>query len=140
MKKLALLAALSLTTLACAAQDVPAVPVPAMEKQIELPATARKMWPDEFAPYLRAYDLSNGQALVVYNRGSTVYASLDHDSPHKLMATAGNTFVSQDRALKMHVELGEGDTASGYVLIAVPAQQMADGSTQPAQTLLVSIG
>jgi len=140
MKKLALLMALSVTSLVCAAQDVPTVPVPAVEKQIELPTAARKMWPDEFAPYLRAYDLSNGQALVVYNRGSTVYAALDHDHPHKLMALSGNTFVSQDRALKMHVELGEGEAASGYVLIALPAQQMADGSTEPAQTLLVSIG
>jgi len=141
MKSLVLISAFSLTTLVCAAQEaVPTVPVPAMDKQIDLPAGYHTMWPDQFFQYLRAYDLSNGQTLVLYNRGSTVYASLDHGQPHKLVTTAGNTFVALDRSLKMHIDLGEGEQASGYVLIAVPEQRMADGSVQPAQVLRLAFG
>lgn len=132
---------LSATVPLCSAQDsLPAVPVPAVDKQIDLPANYRKMWPDEFAPYLRAYDLSNGQTLVVYNRGSMVYAALDGAHPHTLVALSANTFVATDRALKLHVDLDERDQASGYVLIAVPAQRMADGRLQPARLLQIALG
>jgi len=132
MKTLVILTALSLTSLVYAAQDnVPSVPVPAADQKIELPANARKMWPDEFSHYLRTYTLSNGQSIALYTRGTSVYATLDDGDAHKMMAVNRNTFVAQDRKLKMNVTLDDSDEASGYALIAVPAQRMADGTLLP---------
>lgn len=114
-------------------QQAPSVSIHANDLSIEVPDHYRKMWPADYADYVREYNLSNGMTMRVFPRGLSMYASLDNGAWHKLVATQGNTFVALDRQLKMHIDLVD-DEASGEVLLVVP-QRLPEGSlaavTQP---------
>jgi hypothetical protein len=107
------------------------VPVRANDLSIELPATYKKMWPDRYDEYKGAYTLANGQKLSIRSFGVNMYAYVDNDRWHKIVAVAPNTFVALDRQLKMEINLLDDDNASGWVTMVVPAQQLSSGELVP---------
>lgn len=58
----------------------------------------------EFGQFRGTYDLSNGQTLVLSRSAGKMYAQLDDQTGHEIVATNQNTFVALDRKLKIKVE------------------------------------
>ena len=112
-------------------QETTSVPVRAPELSIELPATYKKMWPDRYDEYRGSYNLANGQTLSIRSFGYNMYAYVDRDRWHKIVAVAPNTFVALDRKLKMEINLLGEDDANGWVTMVVPAQQLSSGELAP---------
>lgn len=126
-----LLGMLALVPAARAQQsDTISVPVRANDARIELPDSYSKMWPDRYDEYRGGYTLSNGQILSIRSFGTNMYAYVDNDHWHKIVAVAPNTFVALDRQLKMEINLHDGD-ASGWLTMVVPAQQLSGGGFVP---------
>ena len=75
------------------------------------------MMPDEFYKFVGTYDLSNGMSLSMFNRGSFLYAQLNDQLRHRIVATTPDTFVSMDKQLKIKVDLDENGEASGEVYL-----------------------
>jgi len=114
--------------------DTVSVPVRANDLRIELPDSYKKMWPEQFDDYKRAYTLSNGQTLYIRSLGSNMYAFVDNDPWHKIVAVAPNTFVALDRQLKMQIDLREED-ASGWLTMVVPSRQLSGGGFVPEKVV-----
>jgi len=130
--KLAMLAGmLPLAIQAQEQSDTVSVPVRANDLRIELPDSYKKMWPEQFDDYKRGYTLSNGQTLYIRSLGSNMYAFVDNDHWHKIVAVAPNTFVALDRQLKMEINLHEDDGASGWLTMIVPSRQLSGGGFVP---------
>jgi hypothetical protein len=130
--KLAMLAGmLPLVIQAQEQSDTVSVPVRANDLRIELPDSYKKMWPEQFDDYKRGYTLSNGQTLYIRSLGSNMYAFVDNDQWHKIVAVAPNTFVALDRQLKMEINLHEDDGASGWLTMIVPSRQLSGGGFVP---------
>ncbi|MEO6921783.1 MAG: hypothetical protein ABI171_22455 [Collimonas sp.] len=131
MKNLFLLSLLSMSCLASAAppadQDSWPMTISGAKERIALPDQHRKMWPEEFYNYMQAYSLSNGMTLSVFHRGLTMYAALDGQARHKIVAVTGNTFVAVDQQLKMTINLHENGDASGELYMVIPAQRLSNG-------------
>lgn len=104
-----------------------AVLVPALAPQIELPVQAYAMTQDEFHDYKGRYDLSNGQTLRLFNHGGAMYAEIDHQGEHRLVASKYNAFVATDRQLKMRIDLNDDGTVDGELTMVLPAPSMASG-------------
>lgn len=116
-------------------QETTSVSVPAPELSIELPASYKKMWPDRYDEYRGSYKLANGQMLSIRSFGYNMYAYVDHDRWHKIVAVAPNTFVALDRQLKMEINLAEDEQASGWVTMVVPARQLSSGEKVPEKVV-----
>ncbi|MES2104522.1 MAG: hypothetical protein V4634_10920 [Pseudomonadota bacterium] len=132
MKKLVLISILSALSWSASAQtvsDSDTVTISGAERTIALPDHYSNMWPDQFRDYLGAYSLSNGKILTVFSRGTRVYAKLQDQSAHQLVATAANTFVALDRKLKMRIELRDNGDVGGELLMAVPRESLSGGGT-----------
>jgi len=110
--------------------DTVSVPVRANDLRIELPDSYKKMWPEQFDDYKRAYTLSNGQTLYIRSLGSNMYAFVDNDPWHKIVAVAPNTFVALDRQLKMQIDLRE-DDAKGWLTMVLPSRQLSGAGFVP---------
>ena len=89
-------------------------------RQIELPATGYRMMPGDFDQYKGGYELSNGDTLMLYQRGKSIYATVGDSEPHEVVATARNVFVARDRELKVTLERSNSGGYSGELLMAVP--------------------
>ncbi len=117
------------------------VPVPykagqaADQSRIDLPERYRQMWPRDFDDYRRGYALSNGQILSIAPRGTHMYARIDDEPWHKIVAIAPNTFVAMDRQLKMEINLLDDEKVSGWVTMVVPQEKLANGVTVPERVL-----
>lgn len=146
MKTLVLLPLLGALALSAAAQTAPDqndqqqqyVPIKGNESRIDLPSDYHKMWPSDYANYLKSYSLSNGMTLAIFSRGDNVYASVDHVW-HKIVSVSPNTFVALDKQLKMHINLLEHDDASGELIMVVPAQTLADKTVVGEKLLYVAM-
>lgn len=112
-----------------------AVPGRANDNRIELPAAYKKMWPDQYEQYKGGYNLSNGQMLSIRSFGLNMYAYVDNDRWHKIVAVAPNTFVALDQKLKMEINLLEDGDASGWVTMVVPSQRLSSGEIVPEKTV-----
>jgi hypothetical protein len=138
--KLAMLAGmLPLVIHAQEQSDTVSVPVRANDLRIELPDSYKKMWPEQFDDYKRGYTLSNGQTLYIRSLGSNMYAFVDNDQWHKIVAVAPNTFVALDRQLKMEINLHEDDGASGWLTMIVPSRQLSGGGFVPEKIVSVAM-
>lgn len=121
------------------------VPVPyragqaADQSRIEVPERYRKMWPQDFDDYRRGYVLSNGQTLSIAPRGLHMYARIDDQPWHKIVAIAPNTFVALDRQLKMEINLLDDEKVSGWVAMVVPPEKLANGVTTPERVLRLAM-
>jgi hypothetical protein len=109
-------------------QDGESVTIPAPRLQIVVPEHTYRMDRRDFEEYSGGYELSNGQTLTLRHNGFAMYASLDGQEPHRIVATGRNAFVALDRKLQVKIELQPDGKVGGEVLIAMPSQKLADGS------------
>ena len=102
---------------------------------IELPAQKHFMSAETFAPFRGGYELSNGQTLYLRNAGSIgamMYARIDDQEEHRIIATGNDSFVALDQQLAMRIDLRDDGSVGGEVLMRVPAEKLASGEIVPA--------
>ncbi|HTD05446.1 hypothetical protein [Undibacterium sp.] len=141
MKKLILVSILGALSLAATAQTAPdagTVTISGAEKVILLPSQHHKMWPDEYNAYKGAYSLSNGQTLSVFSRGSKMYAKLENQDRHEIVATASNVFVALDEKLKMRIDLHDDGNVSGELYMVVTPEHVAKGKGTGGQLMVLA--
>lgn len=132
MKKIALIAALCAVSFAVSAQTSPAtnnvtVHGPAL-KSIDSNNTY-PMDSADFYQFKGSYNLANGDVLSLFNRGDLMFAKLDGQKWHRIVATGANTFVAVDKQLMMRIERHDNDDVSGEVLISASPDQIAKNGT-----------
>lgn len=141
MKKLILISILSALSLAATAQsasDTDTVTISGAEQKITLPSNYSKMWPEDFYAYKGSYDLSNGKSLFVFSRGSKMYAQVEDQPGHEIVAATSNTFVALDKQLKMTIDLHDNGDVSGELLMVVKPGGLASGVMTGAQYMAVA--
>ena len=122
MKKLILLSFLSALSLAAVAQSTDVNTVTVTPNKADFLAQHRyPMQGDEFYKFKRAYDLSNGMTVSVYNRGPIMYAKLDNRQPERIVAISSNTFLSTKSDLKLKINVEENGDAHGEAFIPAVA-------------------
>lgn len=136
MNQLTLAALLSALAMGAAAQAPEAVRIPGAASRITLPDHPYRMSEGDLYSYKGVYDLSNGKTLRLFGRGFNLYAEVEDEGPHRLLATAANAFVAADRQLKLRLDLHDDGTVAGELTMVVPAGQVAGVPT--AETLVVA--
>lgn len=109
---------------------------------IELPAHRHFMNAEDFSPFRGGYELSNGQVLHLRNAGSIgaiMYARIDNQDEHRIIASGRNSFVALDRQLAMRIDLRDDGSVGGEVLKRVPAEKLASGAIVPAHVQSMSL-
>lgn len=108
---------------------------------IELPAHRHFMNAQDFAPFRGGYELANGQVLHLRNAGSigAMYARIDDQDEHRIVAATSNSFVALDRQLAMRIDLRDDGSVGGEVLMMVPAESLASGEVVPAHVQNMSL-
>lgn len=139
MKTWILAGTLGVCALLANAQSLPdsqTVVIPGGRLQtIELPAQRHFMNAETFAPFRGGYELANGQVLYLRNAssiGAIMYARIDDQEEHRIVATDNNSFVALDRQLAMRIDLRDDGSVGGEVLMLVPAEKLASGDIVPA--------
>ncbi|MDN2696859.1 hypothetical protein O0882_11050 [Janthinobacterium sp. SUN073] len=102
---------------------------------IELPAYRHFMNAQEFSPFRGGYELSNGQVLYLRNAssiGAIMYARIDNQKEHRIIASSSDSFVALDQQLAMRIDLRDDGSVGGEVLMLVPAEKLASGDIVPA--------
>ncbi|MDX8122338.1 hypothetical protein SKZ59_11170 [Janthinobacterium sp. GMG2] len=139
MKTWILAGTLGVCALLANAQSLPdsqTVVIPGGRLQtIELPAQRHFMTAERFAPFRGGYELANGQVLYLRNAssiGAIMYARIDGQEEHRIVATDNNSFVALDRQLAMRIDLRDDGSVGGEVLMLVPAEKLASGDIVPA--------
>jgi len=120
MKKLWLMGmALGAVIGAQAQQSGDSVTIPPPQRKIEAPAQYHTLRWYQFDQEVRgAYSLSNGQSLYLSRDGTSMYAEIDNEGPHRIVATERNTFVALDGKLQVRLETPYPGKFGGEVLIA----------------------
>ena len=146
MKTWILAGTLGVCALLANAQTLPdsqTVVIPGGRMQtIELPAHRHFMSAQEFSPFRGGYELSNGQVLYLRNIGSIsamMYARIDDQEEHRIVASGSNSFVALDRQLAMRIDLRDNGSVGGEVLMVVPAEKLASGDIVPAHVQSMSL-
>jgi len=109
---------------------------------IELPAHRHVINREDFSPFRGGYELSNGQVLYLRNAsnvGAIMYARIDDQDEHRIVATASNRFVALDRQLAMRIDLRDDGSVGGEVLMQVPAERLVSGELVPAHVENLSL-
>ncbi|MDN2672029.1 hypothetical protein OX459_11555 [Janthinobacterium sp. SUN026] len=109
---------------------------------IELPAHRHFMSAERFAPFRGGYELSNGQVLYLRNAGNIgaiMYARIDDQEEHRIVATGSDSFVALDQQLAMRIDLRDDGSVGGEVLMRVPAEKLASGELVPAHVQSMSL-
>ncbi|OEZ87334.1 hypothetical protein JAB6_12660 [Janthinobacterium sp. HH104] len=139
MKTWILAGTLGVCALLANAQSLPdsqTVVIPGGRLQtIEMPAQKHFMTAERFAPFRGGYELANGQVLYLRNAssiGAIMYARIDDQEEHRIVATDNNSFVALDRQLAMRIDLRDDGSVGGEVLMLVPAEKLASGDIVPA--------
>lgn len=122
MKRLILFALLGGMALGSPAQSVGDNEVRIRGIQIELPATAHKLFPGDFDDYKGVYDLSNGDEMTLRQRGMHMYAQVGNGDAKEIVAAAHNVFVALDRDLKITLNKTANGDFRGEVLMLVPSR------------------
>lgn len=130
-----LLSALSLPVLA-QSSDVSSVTIKPHSIKPEVQQHYR-MSPDEFGQFVATYDLSNGMSITLFNRGFNLYAKLSNESPERIVAMSGNSFVSKESLLKIRIDLKDDGEVGGEVQIPISSSTVADAKTP--QFLVVAL-
>lgn len=122
MKRLLLSTLLGGLTLAAAAQTQPDSEVRIRGYQIELPVKAHHMFSGDFDIYKGAYDLSNGETMVLRSRGSKMYADIGDRPRTEMVAASANEFVAVDRQFKMTLaQEDRSGLVTGELLLVMPS-------------------
>ncbi|MFZ6645231.1 hypothetical protein ACO0LO_05920 [Undibacterium sp. TJN25] len=141
MKKFAfalILNALSIAAIAQTAPDTETVTIAGIEKPISLPSNYHKMWPNEYREYQGAYMLSNGKTFSVFSKGTKMYAKMEDQERHEIVAIAPNAFVSLDEKLKMRVDLHDDGNVSGELLMLVPRANIAGSGVSSEELVTIA--
>ncbi|WP_152598670.1 hypothetical protein [Janthinobacterium sp. RA13] len=146
MKTWILAGTLGVCALLANAQTLPdsqTVVVPGGRLQtIELPVHQHFMSAERFAPFRGGYELSNGQVLYLRNAGNIgamMYARIDDQEEHRIIASGSNSFVALDQQLAMRIDLRDDGGVGGEVLMQVPAEKLASGAIVPAHVQSMSL-
>ncbi|AYM76395.1 hypothetical protein D9M09_11810 [Janthinobacterium agaricidamnosum] len=146
MKTWILAGTLGICALLANAQTLPdsqTVVIPGGRMQtIELPAHRHFMSAQEFSPFRGGYELSNGQVLYLRNAssiGAMMYARIDDQEEHRIVASGSNSFVALDRQMAMRIDLRDNGRVGGEVLMVVPAEKLASGDIVPAHVQSMSL-
>jgi hypothetical protein len=134
MKRLLLSTFLGVLTLVATAQTQPETAVQVRGYQIELPAKPYRMFPGDFDIYKGAYDLSNGETMVLNSRGRRMFAEVGDRPRVELVAASPHEFVAVDRQLKMKLQENFGEI-TGEVLLVVPRQSSQQSSAADTEVL-----
>lgn len=137
MKKLILLVLLGMTSTVVHAQE--SVIVNGPQLRLDGDEALHRVSSDDLVRYKGAYDLSNGQTLVLKSWGARLYAAIDDQPQHELAATTDNGFSAYDGQLKMRIELRGDGSASGQLLMVKPPRTLADGSKAAPELLALSL-
>ena len=121
MKRLLIFALLGGLSLAATGQPAGDNEVRIRGYQIVLPAKAHTMLLGDFDIYKGGYELSNGDVLVLYQRGRHLYGRLGDGEAKELVAAASNVFVALDSKLKVTLDRANDGAFSGEVLMEAPA-------------------
>lgn len=119
MKRFLIPTLVGLLSMGAIAQTEPDSAVQIHARQIELPAQPYRMWQTDFDVYKGEYDLSNGETMVLLNRGPHMYAVIGARPRIELLAAKYNEFVAVDRQFKMTLAGQRGDV-TGEVWLRVP--------------------
>lgn len=142
MKKLILASLFSVASLAAFSQTATTgetVTVPGHALRIDAPTHVRYMSQDEFYPYKATYELANGQELTLTARGTKMYAEVNDQGKHQIVATSANSFTALDQQLQMTIDRLPNDNVTGELLMVVPERTMSDGTVIPAQTMALAV-
>ena len=140
MKKLILASLLSVASLAAFSQTPgETVTVPGHALRIDAPTHVRYMDQDEFYPYKATYTLADGNELTLTAYGSRMYAEVNDQGKHQIVATSANSFTALDRQLQMTINLQPDDHVTGELLMVVPESTISDGTVIPANTLSLAL-
>ena len=121
MKQLLLVALLGGLSLAATGQTAPVSEVRIHSYRIALPDRAHTMSVGDFDIYKGSYELSNGDVLVLYQRGRHLYGYVGNGEDKELVAAAANVFVALDRKLQVTLERDNFGGFSGEILMEAPA-------------------
>jgi hypothetical protein len=126
MKRLLLTALLASVSLGAGAQTSPTTSVEVRGYPVEAPTQTYRLFRSELDAYKGAYDLSNGQGMVIRQAGQRIYADVGNLPTKELVAIARGVFVSNDRSLKMNL-VKDGVTAeiTGTVMMRVADTSIA---------------
>jgi hypothetical protein len=132
----AFLGTLALGATAQSQSDDTSVRIPGYPFQ--LPAQPHRLMPGDFDAFKGAYDMSNGDSMVLRQIGRKVYADVGDRPRTELIAAARNEFVSVDRQLKMTLNTHEDGPVTGELLIASPVQEMGQARGAGVTVALLS--
>lgn len=113
------------------------VTIPGGALKIELPARYYYMESAQFDDYRGSYTLSNGQTLYLTNRGRFMYAEIDNQGDHRVVATGRNAFVALDRKLKMRIDWRDDGSVGGEVTMVVPRQVAGGPPVEEVVTMVM---
>lgn len=101
------------------------VTIPARALTIDVPSRRHYMDSAEYDEFRGWYQLSNGQTLSLSGKPGFMYAEIDQQGSHRIVATGRNAFVALDRQLKMRIDLRDDGSVGGEVVMVVP-RKLAD--------------
>ncbi|WP_377703670.1 hypothetical protein [Pseudoduganella sp. UC29_71] len=113
------------------------VTVPGPLLKIELPVQPYWMDRDRFEELRGAYQLSNGQTLYLTRGGYTMYAEIDGQGRHPVVASGRSSFVATDLKLKVRIDWHGDGSVGGEVVMVVPRRDMASGAVTEELVALV---
>jgi hypothetical protein len=125
MKRLLLATCLGTLALAATAQTEPedtSVRIPGY--QIQLPAQPYRLMPGDFNDFKGAYEMSNGDTMVLRQYGRKMFAEVGDGPRTEIVAAARNEFVSVDQRLKMTLNKQYDGPVTGELLMATPQQAL----------------
>jgi hypothetical protein len=138
MKRFLLATGLAALALAATAQTAPedtSVRIPGY--RIELPEQPYRLMPGDFSDFKGAYDMSNGDTMVLRQYGRKLFADIGDGPRTEIIAAARNEFVSVDEQLKMTLNRNFDGLVKGELLMALPPQGMGQaGRAAVTVTLL----
>jgi hypothetical protein len=138
MKRFLLATGLATFALAATAQTAPedtSVRIPGY--RIELPEQPYRLMPGDFNDFKGAYDMSNGDTMVLRQYGRKLFAEIGDGPRTEIIPAARNEFVSIDEQLKMTLNRNFDGLVKGELLMALPPQMMGQaGGAAVIVTLL----
>jgi hypothetical protein len=129
------LGTLALTATAQTAPEDTSVRIPGY--QIVLPEQPYRLMPGEFNDFKGAYDMSNGDTMVLRQYGRKMFVEIDDGPRTEIVPAARNEFVSVDERLKLTLNRNFDGLVNGELLMALPRQTMGQtGGVAVTVTLL----
>ena len=92
--------------------------------------------PGDFNDFKGAYDLSNGDTMVLRQYGRTMFAEVGDGPRTEIVAASRNEFVSVDQRLKMTLNKHDDGPVTGELLMAMPQQALGQAGAGVLVTVL----